>query len=130
MARSNTATADNRLAERFDPGGTLRRKLPLFLFLTAYSRRASGGESLLPRRHFLRRSFPPGKKLTELARGYVPMVMTTRFPHMQGIALSGFGAAADIDQSQAAGYYGHLIKPIDVGELLGLLGQAAREVAG
>jgi signal transduction histidine kinase len=49
--------------------------------------------------------------------------------NVQGIALSGFGAAADIDQSQAAGYFGHLIKPIDVSELLTLLTQAASQVA-
>ena len=33
---------------------------------------------------------------------------------IRGIALSGFGMESDIDQSRAAGFARHLIKPIDI----------------
>ena len=33
---------------------------------------------------------------------------------LRGIALSGFGMESDLEQSQAAGFAKHLIKPIDI----------------
>jgi len=44
---------------------------------------------------------------------------------LTGIALSGFGTEADVAQSRAAGFYGHLTKPINVASLDELLAEAA-----
>jgi CheY-like chemotaxis protein len=43
-----------------------------------------------------------------------------------GIAVTGYGTEADIDQTRAAGFIGHLTKPIDFRELEKLLDEAAR----
>ena len=49
---------------------------------------------------------------------------------LTGIALSGYGTDADIAQSRAAGFSGHLTKPINVASLELLLAEAsAREPA-
>jgi CheY-like chemotaxis protein len=46
--------------------------------------------------------------------------------NLKGIALSGYGADTDIQQSRVAGFFGHLTKPIDVQELFGLIEKATR----
>lgn len=43
------------------------------------------------------------------------------------IAMSGYGMAADRERSAAAGFRHHLVKPMDLDKLEGLLGEAARE---
>ena len=35
-----------------------------------------------------------------------------------GIALSGFGAASDVDSSRNAGFQRHLVKPVDLSQLI------------
>jgi CheY-like chemotaxis protein len=47
-------------------------------------------------------------------------------PPAQVIALTGFGGARDHERSRAAGFAGHLVKPVDVDQLLRLCGQPAR----
>jgi CheY-like chemotaxis protein len=42
------------------------------------------------------------------------------------LAVSGFGEERDVEQSRAAGFDGHLLKPLDLGELERLLGAPAR----
>jgi CheY-like chemotaxis protein len=42
------------------------------------------------------------------------------------LATSGFGEVRDLEQSRAAGFDGHLLKPLDLGELERLLGAPAR----
>jgi CheY-like chemotaxis protein/two-component sensor histidine kinase len=41
------------------------------------------------------------------------------------VALSGYGLASDREQSRAAGFDVHLVKPVDLGQLMGLIGAAA-----
>jgi signal transduction histidine kinase/CheY-like chemotaxis protein len=41
-----------------------------------------------------------------------------------GIALSGYGAEADIERSRAAGFYGHLTKPVEIPALERLIAEA------
>ena len=36
---------------------------------------------------------------------------------LRGIALSGFGMDSDFEESTAAGFWRHLVKPIDIGTL-------------
>jgi PAS domain S-box-containing protein len=48
---------------------------------------------------------------------------------MPGIALSGFGSAADIEQSLAAGFVVHLTKPVDFRRLEEVIEQIAAETA-
>jgi len=36
---------------------------------------------------------------------------------IHGIAISGFGSAADIERSRAAGFASHVVKPISVADL-------------
>jgi CheY-like chemotaxis protein len=45
------------------------------------------------------------------------------------IALTGYGRSGDRRRSEAAGFAAHLIKPVDVRALLGLLGSLLRERA-
>lgn len=45
------------------------------------------------------------------------------------IAMSGYGTSADRERSVAAGYRAHLVKPMDIDKLEGLLDEAARERA-
>lgn len=45
---------------------------------------------------------------------------------LTGIALSGYGAEADRDRSRAAGFSGHLTKPVDIAALEALLGTVKR----
>jgi signal transduction histidine kinase len=47
----------------------------------------------------------------------------TRNPTIPGIALSGFGMETDVDQSHAAGFAEHLIKPVNIERLDKLLKQ-------
>jgi CheY-like chemotaxis protein len=42
------------------------------------------------------------------------------------LATSGFGEVRDVEQSLAVGFDGHLLKPLDLGELERLLGAPAR----
>jgi two-component system CheB/CheR fusion protein len=35
-----------------------------------------------------------------------------------GIAMSGFGSPADVRRSQAAGFRAHLVKPVEIGEVI------------
>jgi CheY-like chemotaxis protein len=42
---------------------------------------------------------------------------------LPGIALSGYGAQADIDRSHAAGFFGHLIKPVEIPALEKLIAE-------
>src|SRR4051812_33507856 len=44
------------------------------------------------------------------------------------IAISGFGMNADRERSKEAGYRRHLLKPIDIDKLDGILAEAAEEV--
>jgi CheY-like chemotaxis protein len=44
-------------------------------------------------------------------------LLRRRDPHLQGIALTGFGTEADIRQSRATGYLAHVTKPIDFARL-------------
>jgi len=42
---------------------------------------------------------------------------------LRGIALSGYGAQADIERSREAGFIGHLTKPVEIPALEGLIAQ-------
>ncbi|MBX3621566.1 MAG: response regulator [Rhizobacter sp.] len=44
------------------------------------------------------------------------------------IAMSGYGMNADRERSRAAGFRHHLVKPMDIEQLEGLLAEAAREL--
>jgi CheY-like chemotaxis protein len=44
------------------------------------------------------------------------------------IALTGYGQPSDRESGQRAGFDAHLVKPVDVEELLGLLGKLRRKV--
>lgn len=44
-----------------------------------------------------------------------------RWPDVPGIALSGYGTTDDVQRSRAAGFRQHLIKPVDVSQLLGAI---------
>ncbi len=44
--------------------------------------------------------------------------------HIKGIAISGFGQQADIEQSKAAGFMEHLVKPYDPEELIHAVDEA------
>lgn len=46
---------------------------------------------------------------------------------LYAIAMSGYGMNADRDRSAAAGYRHHLVKPMDIEQLEGLLIEAAAE---
>ncbi len=46
-----------------------------------------------------------------------------------GIALSGFGSSEDINQSQSAGFFEHLTKPVEIRRLEQAIQQAARSRA-
>ena len=48
---------------------------------------------------------------------------------MPGIALSGFGSTADVEQSLAAGFAVHLTKPIDFRRLEKVIEQIAADAA-
>lgn len=49
-------------------------------------------------------------------------------PHpVYAIAMSGYGMAEDREQSAAAGFRHHLVKPMDIEKLESLLDEAARE---
>ena len=49
-------------------------------------------------------------------------------PHeVYAIAMSGYGMAADRERSKAVGFRHHLVKPMDIDQLEGLLAEAARE---
>jgi CheY-like chemotaxis protein len=51
-------------------------------------------------------------------------------PHeVYAIAMSGYGMAADRERSKAAGFRHHLVKPMDIEQLEGLLAEASREFA-
>lgn len=63
----------------------------------------------------------PGKSGLEL------MSEVRHLPRLKGIALSGYGSQSDIEQSSAAGFRGHLTKPIDIEELFSLMKVAAGE---
>ena len=43
------------------------------------------------------------------------------------IAMSGYGTAADRERSAAVGFRHHLVKPMDIDRLEGMLAEAARE---
>jgi signal transduction histidine kinase len=43
---------------------------------------------------------------------------------LRGIALSGYGAEADIERSRAAGFFGHLTKPVEIPALEKLISEA------
>jgi signal transduction histidine kinase/ActR/RegA family two-component response regulator len=43
---------------------------------------------------------------------------------IRGIALSGYGAEADIERSRAAGFFGHLTKPVEIPALERLIAEA------
>jgi two-component system, chemotaxis family, CheB/CheR fusion protein len=47
-------------------------------------------------------------------------------PNVQGVALSGYGAESDIEKSRAAGFIGHLIKPISIESLNDALEKLSR----
>ncbi|HSI11994.1 MAG TPA: response regulator [Chthoniobacter sp.] len=47
------------------------------------------------------------------------------YPAMVGIALSGYGMETDLQKSKAAGFYAHLVKPIDIDRLRSLLDEIA-----
>jgi PAS domain S-box-containing protein len=48
--------------------------------------------------------------------------------HLRGIALSGFGMESDIEQSRAAGFARHLIKPIDIAVLRSAIAEVMQGV--
>jgi CheY-like chemotaxis protein len=37
------------------------------------------------------------------------------------VALTGYGQATDVERSRAAGFNAHIVKPVDMQELMGLL---------
>ncbi len=60
-------------------------------------------------------SLPDGTGL-DLLRG-----MGARAPRRGGIVVSGYGSEEDVARSRAAGFQAHLSKPVDVGELDGVI---------
>jgi PAS domain S-box-containing protein len=58
--------------------------------------------------------------------GYELMVMLRSRHALKGIALSGYGMEEDIARSRAAGFIGHLTKPVKIQALERALDQAAR----
>jgi DNA-binding response OmpR family regulator len=44
-----------------------------------------------------------------------------------GIAISGFGSAKDREEYRRAGFSESLVKPIDIGELLGAIGRVTEQ---
>jgi DNA-binding response OmpR family regulator len=48
---------------------------------------------------------------------------------LRGIALSGYGMEADVQRSLGAGFMEHLIKPVQVAELLAAIGRAVSREA-
>ena len=47
---------------------------------------------------------------------------------LRGIALSGFGMESDLEQSQAAGFSKHLIKPIDMAAVKATLAEMGQAI--
>lgn len=48
-----------------------------------------------------------------------------KYPATMGIALSGYGMETDLQKSKTAGFYAHLVKPIDIDRLRVLLDEIA-----
>ena len=56
--------------------------------------------------------------------GYELMQVLQALSPIKGIALSGYGMKADVDQSEAAGFSAHLTKPCDLSVLNSTIGKA------
>lgn len=55
--------------------------------------------------------------------------LRVRGTHLRGIALSGYGQESDIQQSRAAGFEAHLVKPVDLEHLAEAIERVARRAA-
>jgi PAS domain S-box-containing protein len=58
----------------------------------------------------------------------LPRALSPERP-LPAIALSGFGAGSDLERSRAAGFRCHLVKPVDVRDLVRAIGQATSVAA-
>ena len=49
---------------------------------------------------------------------------------LKGIALSGYGLEADLRRSREAGFSDHIVKPIDISQLVGVIRRVIAAPAG
>jgi CheY-like chemotaxis protein len=54
--------------------------------------------------------------------------LRTRGSALPGIALSGYGMESDMEQSRAAGFLAHLVKPVEPARLLEAMQKALPKV--
>jgi DNA-binding NtrC family response regulator len=63
------------------------------------------------------------------ATGHDLVRQAKKIRNVPAIAVSGFGSADDIQNSRDAGFYAHLIKPLDFDLLHATIQKAARETS-